>query len=77
MCKKTIITRVCKTLINASDDGDLIDTYAGAEEEINPREEQHEMTASKEFDEELIETTATEIVEEEPVQQKLEDECPL
>ena len=81
MCKKTIITRVCKTLINASDDGDLIDTYAGAEEEINPREEQQEMTASKEFDEEVIDTTAKDVVEDapsgEPVQQKLEDECPL
>ncbi len=51
MCKKTIITRVCKTLINSSDDGDLIDTYQGADEESTPtpQAEQKEMTASKEF----------------------------
>lgn len=81
MCKKTIITRVCKTLINASDDGDLIDTYTGAEQEIEPQEVQKEMTASREFEEEPIETTATEINEEpkheEQVQQASEDDCPL
>ncbi|MDA3732353.1 recombinase RecT [Niameybacter massiliensis] len=51
MCKKTIITRVCKTLINSSDDGNLIDTYQGADEESTPtpQAEQKEMTASKEF----------------------------
>ena len=51
--------------------------------EQTAREEQREMTASKEF-EEVIDTTATEIVEEpskeaasEPVQQTLNDECPI
>ncbi len=81
MCKKTIITRVCKTLINSSDDGDLIDTYAGAEQEIEPQEVQKEMTASKDFEEEPIETTATEVKDapkhEEPGQQASEDDCPL
>lgn len=83
MCKKTIITRVCKMLINSSNDGDLVDTYAGAEEETTPREQQREMTASKDF-EEVIDTTATEVVEEpskeaanEPVQQTLSDDCPI
>lgn len=85
MCKKTIITRVCKTLINASDDGDLIDTYTGTEQEIEPQEVQKEMTASRDFEEEPIETTATEVKDEpkeqpkheEQVQQASEDECPL
>lgn len=81
MCKKTIITRVCKTLINASDDGDLIDTYTGAEQEIEPQEVQKEMTASRDFEEEPIETTATEINDEpkheEAEQQASEDDCPL
>lgn len=81
MCKKTIITRVCKTLINASDDGDLVDTYSTSEVEHTPQEEQKEMTASKEF-EEPIETTATDVKEEpqstgEPVQQSLDDNCPI
>ncbi|WP_053983398.1 recombinase RecT [Niameybacter massiliensis] len=51
MCKKTIITRVCKMLINSSDDGDLVDTYQGADEESTPTPQvkQKEMTASKEF----------------------------
>ena len=84
MCKKTIITRVCKMLINSSDDGDLVDTYQGSEEETTPREAQKSMTASKDF-EEVIETTATEVVDEpnqeasnEPVQQTLNDDsCPI
>ena len=82
MCKKTIITRVCKLLINASDDGDLIDTYTGAEQEIEHQEVQKEMTASKEF-EEPIETTAVEvdeIVKEDKVsktEQQSLDDCPL
>nr|WP_302596439.1 RecT family recombinase [uncultured Cellulosilyticum sp.] len=49
MAKKTIITRVCKMLINASDDGDLIDTYGQAEEEHTPQEEQKEFVGTEEF----------------------------
>ncbi len=80
MCKKTIITRVCKILINSSDDGDLVDAYQSAEEESTPREVQKQMTGSREF-EEVIETTAVEVVEqveplEEPQAQE-DEECPL
>lgn len=80
MCKKTIITRVCKTLINASDDGDLIDIYTGAEEEVQPQEVQKEMTASKEF-EEPQDVIDVEVKEEpahqEEAQQQSLDDCPL
>lgn len=80
MCKKTIITRVCKTLINASDDGDLIDTYAGAEEDAQPQEVQREMTASKDFEEaqEIIDVEVKEeSVPQEEAQQQSLDDCPL
>lgn len=49
MCKKTIITRVCKMIINSSDDGDLVDTYGSAEEETAPQTEHKEVAASQEF----------------------------
>ncbi len=75
MCKKTIITRVCKTLINSSDDGDLVDTYGATDEEVPVQQEQKEMTASKEFvdvpfteEEHALETVVKEVV---PI------ECPI
>ena len=49
MCKKTIITRVCKTLINSSDDGDLIDTYVATEDEPNVQKEISTKANNKEF----------------------------
>ena len=81
MCKKTIITRVCKMIINSSDDGDLIDTYSGSEEERTPQQEQKDFTASKEY-EEVIDVPATEVVEEPkpeaPTQTITEKmECPI
>ena len=80
MCKKTIITRVCKMLINSSDDGDLIDTYSGTEEEHTPQQEQKEFTASKEFGE-VIDVQSEEITEEPKqevvTQQTSNNECPI
>lgn len=80
MCKKTIITRVCKMIINSSDDGDLIDTYSGTEEEHTPQQEQKEFTASKEFGE-VIDVQSEEITEEPKqevvTQQTSNNECPI
>lgn len=81
MCKKTIITRVCKMIINASDDGDLIDTYSGTEEEHTPHQEQKAFTASKEFVEpqEIIDVEVREESQQEvPAQTTTENmECPI
>lgn len=81
MCKKTIITRVCKMIINSSDDGDLIDTYSGTEEEHTPQQEQREFTASKEFVEpqEIIDVEVREEPQQEvPAQTTTENmECPI
>lgn len=76
MCKKTIITRVCKMLINSSDDGDLIDTYSGAEEEHTPQQEQKEFTASKEFGE-VIDVQSEELTEEPQQEETSDNECPI
>lgn len=80
MCKKTIITRVCKMIINSSDDGDLIDTYSGTEEEHTPQQEQKEFTASKEFGE-VIDVQSEEITgepkQELVTQQTSNNECPI
>ena len=75
MCKKTIITRVCKTLINSSDDGDLVDTYGAADEEIPVQQEQKEMTASKEFVD--VPFTEEEHVSETVVKEVAPNECPI
>ncbi|MDU6361406.1 MAG: RecT family recombinase [Clostridiales bacterium] len=76
MCKKTIITRVCKMLINSSDDGDLVDTYGAAEEEVPVQQEQKEMTASKEFVDVpfVAEETPVEVLVTKEVAPK---ECPI
>lgn len=75
MCKKTIITRVCKTLINSSDDGDLVDTYGATDEEIPVQQEQKEMTASKEFVD--VPFTEEEHVSETVVKEVASKECPI
>lgn len=75
MCKKTIITRVCKTLINSSDDGDLVDTYGATDEEIPVQQEQKEMTASKEFVD--VPFTEEEHVSETVVKEVAPKECPI
>ena len=75
MCKKTIITRVCKTLINSSDDGDLVDTYGAAEEEVPVQQEQKEMTASKEFVD--VPFTEEEHASETVVKEVAPKECPI
>lgn len=75
MCKKTIITRVCKTLINSSDDGDLVDTYGATDEEIPVQQEQKEMTASKEFVD--VPFTEEEHASEIVVKEVVPNECPI
>lgn len=75
MCKKTIITRVCKTLINSSDDGDLVDTYGATDEEIPVQQEQKEMTASKEFVD--VPFTEEEHASETVVKEVVPIECPI
>nr|DAV39024.1 MAG TPA: RecT protein [Caudoviricetes sp.] len=75
MCKKTIITRVCKTLINSSDDGDLVDTYGATDEEIPVQQEQKEMTASKEFVD--VPFTEEEHVSATVVKDVAPNECPI
>lgn len=75
MCKKTIITRVCKTLINSSDDGDLVDTYGATDEEIPVQQEQKEMTASKEFVD--VPFTEEEHASETVVKEVVPNECPI
>lgn len=75
MCKKTIITRVCKTLINSSDDGDLVDTYGAMDEEIPVQQEQKEMTASKEFVD--VPFTEEEHVSATVVKDVAPNECPI
>lgn len=75
MCKKTIITRVCKTLINSSDDGDLVDTYGATDEEIPVQQEQKEMTASKEFVD--VPFTEEEHVSATVVKEVVPNECPI
>ena len=75
MCKKTIITRVCKTLINSSDDGDLVDTYGATDEEIPVQQEQKEMTASKEFVD--VPFTEEEHVSATVVKDVVPNECPI
>lgn len=76
MCKKTIITRVCKTLINASDDGDLIDTYSGSEEEPTPQDERKENANAQDFviDTEIVEDVKPESTTAEPSGSA---ECPI
>ena len=75
MCKKTIITRVCKTLINSSDGGDLVDTYGATDEEIPVQQEQKEMTASKEFVD--VPFTEEEHASETVVKEVVPIECPI
>lgn len=75
MCKKTIITRVCKTLINSSDDGDLVDTYGATDEEVPVQQEQKEMTASKEFVD--VPFTEEEHASETVVKEVVPNECPI
>lgn len=75
MCKKTIITRVCKTLINSSDDGDLVDTYGATDEEVPVQQEQKEMTASKEFVD--VPFTEEEHASETVVKEVAHKECPI
>ncbi|MEG0907022.1 MAG: RecT family recombinase [Cellulosilyticaceae bacterium] len=75
MCKKTIITRVCKTLINSSDDGDLVDSYGAAEEEVTPQFEQQQNTASQEF---VIEQEVLDVsYQEEPTGNVVNTEAPF
>lgn len=79
MCKKTIITRVCKTLINSSDDGDLVDTYQGADEESTPtpQAEQKEMTASKEFVDVPFVEDKQEVLPQSVTASQEQIECPI
>ena len=63
-------------LINSSDDGDLVDTYGAAEEEVPVQQEQKEMTASKEFVDVpfVAEETPVEVLVTKEVAPK---ECPI
>lgn len=49
MCKKTVISRVCKMIINSSDDGDLIEVSERSYEERTPEKEIDTKANSKEF----------------------------
>lgn len=75
MCKKTIITRVCKTLINSSDDGDLVDTYGALEEEMTPEQEKQEKATTKEF-EAQVKVLDVEY-QEEPTKAEKSVQCPI
>lgn len=63
MCKKTVINRACKPIINSSDDSNLLARYA---------KQSYSEIAESEAEEEIIENANTEYIDIEPVPVELE-----
>lgn len=71
MAKKTVISRLCKMIANTSTDGAVVETYEKLEElenvDVVAADVAHDIEANANsilFEEEIVDTTPTEIVEE-------------